>query len=81
MAATIFLSVVAFLVCGLVMGLGALFNRRSRCMRQGTCGRAPVEIGGVRLTCGACPNRDDKSEDDKPETPAGRAATSVDRAC
>lgn len=61
MADTILLSVVAFLVCGLVMGLGVLLNRKSRCMRQGTCGRDPVEVGGVRLTCGACPNRDENA--------------------
>lgn len=79
MATTFAISVAVFLICGVVMGISALTNRKSNCMQRGTCGGTPIEVNGVRLTCSTCPNRTDKADpgedEGSPETCESSDAT------
>jgi hypothetical protein len=66
MDATILFSVVVFLIAAALMGISMLFQRKSNCLQQGTCGSTPVIVNGVKMTCSTCPHRDEPGCKAKP---------------
>ena len=58
MIETLIVSVGVFLICVAFLGISMLLGRKSQCMQRGTCGGTPIEVDGVKMTCGSCPNKD-----------------------